>query len=54
MAGVEIQVNAVNLTDERYIAALSSGQFFNTAASLNNTLQAGSPRQMFGTIRRRL
>ncbi|MBB3695662.1 TonB-dependent receptor [Sphingomonas sp. BK580] len=51
--GVEIQVNAVNLTDERYIAALGSGQFFNTAASLNNTLQAGSPRQVFGTVRRR-
>jgi iron complex outermembrane receptor protein len=52
-AGVEIQVNAVNLTDEKYIAAMGSGQFFNTAASLNNTLQAGSPRQVFGTIRRR-
>jgi iron complex outermembrane receptor protein len=52
-AGVEIQVNAVNLTDEKYIAALGSGQFFNTAASLNNTLQAGSPQQVFGTIRRR-
>lgn len=52
-AGVEIQVNAVNLTDERYIAALGSGQFFNTASSLNNTLQAGSPRQVFGTVRRR-
>jgi iron complex outermembrane receptor protein len=52
-AGLEIQVNAVNLTDERYIAALGSGQFFNTAASLNNTLQAGSPRQVFGTLRRR-
>ncbi len=52
-AGLEIQVNAVNLTDRKYIAALGSGQFFNTAASLNNTLQAGSPRQVFGTIRRR-
>jgi len=52
-AGVEIQINAVNLTDENYIAALGSGQFFNTAASLNNTLQAGSPRQVFGTLRRR-
>lgn len=52
-AGVEVQINAVNLTDEAYIAALGSGQFFNTAASLNNTLQAGSPRQVFGTVRRR-
>ncbi len=54
MAGVEIQVNSVNLTDERYIAVLGSGRFSNTSASLNNTLQAGSPRQVFGTIRRRL
>jgi iron complex outermembrane receptor protein len=53
LAGVEIQVNAVNLTDERYIAALGSGQFFNNASSLNNTLQAGSPRQVFVTVRRR-
>jgi iron complex outermembrane receptor protein len=52
-AGVEIQINAVNLTDEKYIAALGSGQFFNNASSLNNTLQAGSPRQVFGTLRRR-
>jgi len=52
-ADVEIQVNAVNLLDKRYIAALGSGQFFNTASSLNNTLQAGSPRQVFGTVRRR-
>lgn len=53
LAGFEVQVNAVNLTDVDYIAALGSGQFFNTAASLNNTLQAGSPRQLFGTLRRR-
>lgn len=53
LAGFEVQVNAVNLTDVDYIAALGSGQFFNTAASLNNTLQAGSPRQVFGTLRRR-
>jgi iron complex outermembrane receptor protein len=52
-SGVEIQINAVNLTDEKYIAALGSGQFFNNATSLNNTLQAGSPRQVFGTLRRR-
>ena len=53
LAGLEVQLNAVNLLDKRYIAALGSGQFFNTAASLNNTLQAGSPRQVFGTLRRR-
>jgi iron complex outermembrane receptor protein len=53
LAGLEVQVNAVNLLDKQYIAALGSGQFFNTAASLNNTLQAGSPRQVFGTIRKR-
>ena len=53
LAGVELQINAVNLTNEKYIAALGSGQFFNTAASLNNTLQAVSPRQVFGTLRRR-
>lgn len=54
LAGVELQINAVNLTNERYVAALGSGRFFDTAASLNNTLQAGSPRQIFGTFRRRL
>jgi iron complex outermembrane receptor protein len=53
LAGVEVQVNAANLFDKNYIAALGSGQFFNTATSLNNTLQAGSPRQVFGTIRKR-
>ena len=53
LAGFEVQLNAVNLFDKRYIAALGSGQFFNTAASLNNTLQAGSPRQVFGTICKR-
>ncbi len=53
LAGFEVQLNAANLFDKRYIAALGSGQFFNTAASLNNTLQAGSPRQVFGTIRKR-
>ena len=53
LAGLELQINAANLLDKRYIAALGSGQFFNTAASLNNTLQAGSPRQVFGTIRKR-
>jgi iron complex outermembrane receptor protein len=53
LAGFELQVNAVNLFDKGYIAALGSGQFFNDATSLNNTLQAGSPRQVFGTIRKR-
>jgi len=53
LAGVEVQVNAANLFDKNYIAALGSGQFFNNATSLNNTLQAGSPRQVFGTIRKR-
>jgi iron complex outermembrane receptor protein len=53
LAGFELQVNAVNLLDKKYIAALGSGQFFNNATSLNNTLQAGSPRQVFGTIRKR-
>ncbi|PSJ43120.1 TonB-dependent receptor [Allosphingosinicella deserti] len=53
LAGFELQINAANLFDKKYIAALGSGQFFNTAASLNNTLQAGSPRQVFGTIRKR-
>ncbi|PTQ13169.1 TonB-dependent receptor [Sphingomonas oleivorans] len=53
LSGFEVQINAVNLFNKNYIAALGSGQFFNTAASLNNTLQAGSPRQVFGTIRKR-
>ena len=53
LAGLEIQFNAVNLFDKDYIAALGSGQFFNNATSLNNTLQAGSPREVFGTIRKR-
>jgi iron complex outermembrane receptor protein len=46
-------VNAVNLFNKDYIAALGSGQFFNNATSLNNTMQAGSPRQVFGTIRKK-
>ncbi|WP_419815389.1 TonB-dependent receptor [Glacieibacterium sp.] len=53
LSGVEIQLNAVNLLNKNYIAALGSGQFFNDATSLNNTMQAGSPRQVFGTIRTR-
>lgn len=51
--GVELQVNATNLFDKRYIGPLGSGQFFNDATSLNNTMQAGAPRQVFGTIRKR-
>ena len=53
LGGVELQLNATNLFDKRYIAALGSGQFFNDRTSLNNTLQAGAPRQVFGTIRKR-
>ena len=53
LAGFELQVNGVNLFNKNYIAALGSGQFFNNATSLNNTLQAGSPREIFGTIRKR-
>lgn len=53
LEGFELQVNAVNLANKDYIAALGSGQFFNDRTSLNNTLQAGSPRQVFGTIRKR-
>ncbi|TAA20178.1 TonB-dependent receptor [Pseudoxanthomonas winnipegensis] len=49
----EIQLNATNLLDKRYIAALGSGQFFNTAASLNNTMQAGAPLQVFVTLRKK-
>lgn len=53
LGGVELQLNAVNLLNKNYIAALGSGQFFNNATSLNNTMQAGSPRQVFGTIRKK-
>ena len=53
LAGFEVQVNAVNLFDKQYIAALGSGQFFNDKTSLINTMQAGSPRQVFGTVRKR-
>ena len=53
LGGIQLQVNAVNLLNKDYIAALGSGQFFNNATSLNNTMQAGSPRQVFGTIRKR-
>lgn len=53
LAGFEVQVNGVNLFDKNYIGPLGSGQFFNNATSLNNTLQAGSPRQVFGTVRKR-
>jgi iron complex outermembrane receptor protein len=53
LAGIELQLNAVNLFDKNYIAALGSGQFFNDRTSLNNTMQAGSPRQVFGTLRKR-
>jgi iron complex outermembrane receptor protein len=52
LSGVEIQLNAVNLFNKRYIAALGSGQFFNNATSLNNTLQAGAPRQVYATLRK--
>jgi iron complex outermembrane receptor protein len=53
LAGVELQVNAVNLTDVRYIAALGSDDFFNTAESLKNILQAWPPKQIFGTVRQK-
>jgi iron complex outermembrane receptor protein len=51
--GVELQLNATNLFDKRYISALGSGQFFNDRTSLNNTMQAGAPREVFATVRKR-
>lgn len=50
---LEVQLNLTNVLDKRYIAALGSGQFFNTSSSLNNTMQAGAPRQAFVTLRKR-
>lgn len=53
LKGVELQVSATNLFNKRYIGPLGSGQFFNDATSLNNTMQTGSPQEFFGTARLR-
>ena len=46
---VELQVNATNLFDASYIATVGSNGFGNSGD--NQTLLAGAPRQVFGTIK---
>ena len=46
---VELQVNAVNLFDKRYIATIGSNGF--GFSGDNQTLLAGAPRQVFVTLK---
>ena len=46
---VEIQLNATNLIDKRYVATVGSNGFGNSGD--NQTLLAGSPQQFFVTLR---
>ncbi len=46
---IEIQLNAVNLFDKKYVATIGSNGFGNRGD--NQTLLAGSPMQIFGTIK---
>ena len=48
-APVEIQLNAVNLTDLKYVATIGSNGFGNSGD--NQTLLAGSPQQFFATLK---
>ena len=48
-APVEIQLNAVNLFDLKYVATIGSNGFGNSGD--NQTLLAGSPRQVFATLK---
>lgn len=46
---VELQLNAVNLTDKRYVATIGSNGF--GFSGDNQTLLAGAPRQVFVTLK---
>ncbi|MFN3553685.1 MAG: TonB-dependent receptor domain-containing protein [Novosphingobium meiothermophilum] len=46
---VEFQLNAVNLTDKRYVATIGSNGF--GFSGDNQTLLAGAPRQIFATVK---
>jgi iron complex outermembrane receptor protein len=46
---VELQVNATNLFDKRYVATIGSNGF--GFSGDNQTLLAGAPRQVFVTLK---
>ncbi|HMP57248.1 MAG TPA: TonB-dependent receptor, partial [Novosphingobium sp.] len=46
---LELQLNAANLTDKRYISTIGSGGFGN--AGDRQTLLVGAPQQFFATIK---
>ena len=46
---IEIQLNATNLFDKKYVATIGSNGFGNSGD--NQTLLAGSPMQIFGTLK---
>ncbi|MEK6541141.1 MAG: TonB-dependent receptor [Pseudomonadota bacterium] len=46
---IEVQVNATNLLDEAYVGTIGSNGFGSRGD--NQTLLAGAPRQIFGTIK---
>jgi iron complex outermembrane recepter protein len=48
-APIELQLNAVNLLDKRYVATIGSNGFGNSGD--NQTLLAGAPQQFFVTLR---
>jgi iron complex outermembrane receptor protein len=48
--GLEVQLNATNLTDERYVGTLGTNGFVNSGDS--QTLVTGAPRQVFLTVRK--
>ncbi len=48
-APVEIQLNATNLLDKKYVATIGSNGFGNSGD--NQTLLAGSPQQFFATVK---
>ncbi len=48
-APVELQLNATNLLDKKYVATVGSNGFGNSGD--NQTLLAGSPRQIFATVK---
>lgn len=51
LKGVELQGNVYNLTNERYVATLGTNGF--GFSGDNQTLQAGAPIEVFGTIRKK-
>ena len=49
LEGLELQLNVTNLTDEEYISTVGTNGF---ALGDRQTLMVGSPRQIFGTIKK--